>query len=70
MNAIIKINSFSFIFIVQFLFSVNDRQFNQPSESVNPANNELQLYNIMNNLNNPSTVTNYKPHTFADNNNK
>lgn len=56
------------------LFSIsvggNNRQFNQPTDSVNPANNELQLYNIMNNLNNPSTVTSYKPQTFTDNNNK
>lgn len=49
---------------------VDNRQFNQPSESINPANNELQLYNIMNNLNNVSTVTNYKPHSFTENNNK
>ncbi|KAJ6635969.1 Cholecystokinin receptor, partial [Pseudolycoriella hygida] len=45
-----------------------NRQFHQTSESVNPANNELQLYNIMHSLNSPPNVT--KPQTFTDNNNK
>ncbi|XP_037049844.1 cholecystokinin receptor type A-like [Bradysia coprophila] len=48
----------------------HNRHFNQPSESVNPANNELQLYNIMNNLNNPTNVTQFTQQTFTDNNNK